>query len=544
MPDTGPAGDAHDRQAGSGRRRRALVVVVTIVAAAVLMYAKPVFDLGFYYDDWSMISAMQDAPGGGWSAAFDACRGVDTGGRAGGCLYHATVITALGDRPAPYHVWSIVLLITCSLLLYWLLRRCRFGHWPALLVCVLFVVYPGSDSTRLWPVGFAAQYVLAAYLAALVLGIEGVRRAGDRRRALACHAASIGLFSLMLFTYELVVPLMAISGVFYLLAAPAQRRAALARGAVDLAIALAFAVFRLVIAPVPSGGGLSQERTAAEWVARLEAVLRGAWNSFRPLFAPGTTATVVVLVAAVVWIAAVVMDRAVLRASLRWLLAAFLATGFAVASMLAFVPANDLYTPDYFSLFNRLNVAAAPAYCVLFVALCGLLWTALERWLPRAVATAAVAVIVVGVAAGQVGKSRDSQEAWAVSWDVQTAALDKLRALAPRLEPHASVMSFGHPIWERGFVPVFSASWDLRGAIDARTGVDPPSALPFVDQAQCAASGVELDGAPYLAYRAASPLWFVNVSTGQARRITSRRSCEATVAAWGRPPFWGRSVTG
>jgi len=181
---------------------------------------------------------------------------------------------------------------------------------------------------------------------------------------------------------------------------------------------------------------------------------------------------------------------------------------------------------------------------VLFVALCGLLWTALAHWLQRAAATAVVSVLVVGVAAGQVAHELRSQEAWATSWTEQTAALDKLRMLAPRLERNASVMSFGHPIWERGFIPVFAASWDLRGAIEFETRVDPPAALPFVDAAKCGRTYVLLGSTPYLQYRGSSPLWFVNLANGQSRRISSSAQCQAAIMAWGRPPFWGKTVTG
>ena len=57
----------------------------------------------------------------------------------------------LGHTAEAYHLLSIVLLVISSSLIYVLLRQCRMGHWPALLVCVLYVVYPGSDATRLWP---------------------------------------------------------------------------------------------------------------------------------------------------------------------------------------------------------------------------------------------------------------------------------------------------------------------------------------------------------------------------------------------------------
>jgi len=105
-------------------------------------------------------------------------------------------------------------------------------------------------------------------------------------------------------------------------------------------------------------------------------------------------------------------------------------------------------------------------------------------------------------------------------------------------------MSFGHPIWEREFIPVFSASWDLRGAIDEKTRLDPRLALPFLDAAACGPSGVLLSGTPYSAYRGADPLWFVNLKTGESRHIATAAECNAAVTAWGRPPFWGKTVTG
>jgi hypothetical protein len=538
---------AHPAGRAPGLARRlthpSAIAVVAIVTAAVLLYVRPVVELGFYYDDWLLLSAMQDA-GGGWLDRLAACRGVDPAGRIGGCLYHASANFAFGEHASAYHVLSIALLSAGGVLLYALLRRCGLGHWPSLLASVLFVIYPGSDSTRLWPTGLAAQYVLAAYLGALLLAIEGLRRTATRTHALAWHAASLALFVLLLFTYEVVVPLIAIAGAVYLLSAWEHRRAAIARGAVDLVVALAFTYYRLVLEPVRAGSGFVEGRTLGDTIDRLRGVLHGTWTSFQTLFLPGTAALIVAVAAALIWLAAVAVSADARRASLRWIVAVAAAGAFAVVSVLPFVPANGLYVPDTDSLFNRLNLAAAPAYCVLFVALCGLLWTALTRWLPRAAATALVGVLVLLVAAGQVGHERRSQDAWAASWDAQVAALDNMREVAPRLDRNASVMSFGHPIWERGFIPVFAASWDLKGAIVQETDVDAPRALPFVDQAACAATEVTLEGAPYLAYRASSPLWFVNLASGQARRITSLAQCERAVADWGRPPFWGKTVTG
>ena len=290
------------------------------------------------------------------------------------------------------------------------------------------------------------------------------------------------------------------------------------------------------------GAGFTQSRTTGETIDRVWVVLGGAWDSWRPLFVPGTVGTVVVLVAIVICVVAMAKDRAVRRASRKWLLAGVAATVFAIASVMPYVVGNDLYVPDTASLFNRLNFAAAPAYCVLFVALCGLLWTALARWVPPrrrrpwcscswsgSASRRLTPLGHPGVLGGVVGRP--------------TGRGRQLRRLRPEPAADAAIMSFGHPIWESGFIPVFSASWDLRGAMDLWTRVDPSSALPFLD-------GATSDPRRDLRRRALHrlprdvPLWFVNLKTGAARRIVSARQCDATVAAWGRPPFWGKTITG
>ena len=519
---------------------RLIVAPVTIVVAAVIMYLRPVFKLGFYYDDWAMLALMKRATGGGFSGRYDACRAYDPAGRFGNCLYHTSANLAFGEHTWGYHLLSVVLVAATALLLFALLRRCRLGFWPALLAGVLFVVYPGSDATRLWAGGLAGATVLALYLAGVLLAIEGLRR-----NRLRWHVISVGIFVLLLFTYEVVVPPIAIAGLLYVAAMPDDRRAALRRGAADLALAIAFVFFRLVIDPVPDNSGFVQHRDLQQWADRIEAILRGAWSSFKPLFLPGSLGTIVLYLGVLVCVAAIANDRAVLRASLPWLAAAAGAIVFAAASVLAYLTANDYYVPDRFSLFDRLNLMAAPAYCVLFVALCGLLWTALRHWLRHPLqASAIVAVLVVLVAVSQIRVERRSQEAWAISWDAQEVARKALRNVASQVDRNASVMSFGHPIWERGFIPVLAADWDLSGMIAIDTKIRPPAALPFMDQTRCGPEGVLRGEAPYLAYRADSPLWFVNLSTSEARRITTDAQCEAAVKAWGRPPFWGKSVTG
>jgi hypothetical protein len=513
--------------------------MAVIAAGAVILYLRPVFGLGFYYDDWVLQAAFDDAPNRSWGGLFAACRDVEPAGRPGGCVYHTLAYSVLGARPAAYHVFSIILLAASTCLLFVLLRRSRVPPWPALLACVLYEVFPGSDATRLWPTAVGAQLIIGLYIGGVLLAIEALRRRSRWRWAL--HGTSVLLFVALAFTYEVVLPLIAVSGAFYLLAAR-DRRAALCRGAVDASLAAGFVAYRLFLAPVDPNSGFSVERTTDAWIERVRVLLKGGWHSWRTLFLPGDLAVAVVGACTLVVLAVLVLHRPARRPVLRWVAVATGSAIFAVVALLPYLPANDFYVPDPSSLFNRLNVAAAPAYCVVFVALAASLWNALRCRLPAAAATGVVGLLVAATAWHQIDFAITSQAAYAQSWKEQRAAVKGLERAAPHLPPDASVVSFGHPIWERGFIPVFSAGWDLRGAIDVRTHVDPPQALPFVSTAACGATSLLEAEARLIDYQGPSPLWFVNTSTAEVRRINSREACEKAVADWGRPPFWGTSI--
>jgi len=213
--------------------------------------------------------------------------------------------------------------------------------------------------------------------------------------------------------------------------------------------------------------------------------------------------------------------------------------------MSSYTTANDLTTPSIGGLINRFNVGSAPAYAVFAAALTALLWESLRALVGHGRALAALlAVPLVLIAYSMAVVSYDHQDAYASSWREQRAAIRGLVALDSQIPDDATVITFGHPIWEDGFVPVFSASWDLRGAIDERTSIDPPRALPYVAGLTCGPAGLLFDGEPWAPYRGHSPIVFVDTHARQARPVEDAAGCEQAVAAWGPTIFWGTTVTG
>jgi hypothetical protein len=211
-------------------------IVLAVLAAAI--WGPAVRDVGFYYDDWWLLAAMDEASSRSPVDVFEACRTVEPAGRPGGCVYHAAAFLVTGQHAKAYHLLSVGFVWLCALLLYVLLTRCRL-HWGlALGVAALWVIFPGSDATRLWSAAFTAQPVLALYIAAVLLGIAGVRRGG--RGGIAMHAGAVTIFLALMLTYEFIIPLVAIAGVFYWLATPGRR--AVRHGLVDLGVAVAFLI--------------------------------------------------------------------------------------------------------------------------------------------------------------------------------------------------------------------------------------------------------------------------------------------------------------
>jgi hypothetical protein len=304
-------------------------------------------------------------------------------------------------------------------------------------------------------------------------------------------------------------------------------------------------VYRLASADAQRSPDLNIDRTTADLVDRVGALLDGAWTTFDVLFLRPA------------WIYAGVVAIAILAAAVRpaarrplagWLAAAASSALFVAASVSVYLTAHDVYLPSPSSLFNRLNVVATSAYCLLFVALLGALYTAVRHLLPRpASRIAAIAVVVLftaPVVVHQYDWSRTSQESYAEAWEQETRALDAIRSTIGRVrERDAQIVSFGHPIWEEHYIPVFAASWDLRGAIDARTGHDPVEATPFADLA-CGDEGLTRAGVTHLRYDDPAPMYFIDVKSRVAVRVTSHRACDHWVAKFGPPPMWGRTVTG
>jgi hypothetical protein len=512
------------------------MVAATILLGVLvaLMYGPPTYDAGFYYDDWSLTAPMIDDPGAGPVGYYQDCHAVDNGNRPGACAFHAVRYWLFGMHPRRAHAFAALLVFLTALVLFAVLRRCRLPAWAAGASAAVFVIFPGSDATRLWPTGTNLAWALLVWLTGTLLGLMALDRRGWRAAVL--YGASFVCLLVALLTYDGMIPVVAMTGACYLLARRDRRALVLAAG--SFLFAAAFGVWRMWIVNIPQAESLTVHRSRSQLLAREGHLLEGGWRTFKTLFLPGGTLALVLLgAAALVMLAAVAFRPVARREIARWTAIAAGSAVFAAVSLTAYITANDLYVPDPGSLFNRLNVAAAVAYSVGFVAVLAATGVALRALLSSVRLTAARAsVLAAGVLAGaglavlvhQYDYSRDTQRAYNRAWIAENLALRNVKeALAKVPSRDATIVSFGHPLFEPRFIPVFSADWDLRGAIDDETAHDPPVAMPWWGLT-CGNDAVMRGAERWAPYAGSSPVWFLDANTAAAARITSRAVCERT----------------
>jgi hypothetical protein len=519
-------------------RRPGPLVVSGLLALALGIYLPYAVRAGWYYDDWYSFEAMRHG-GTSWVQQFNAYTHANSDGRPLEGSFPVTEYQLFGSHRVAYHLVSIGLLVLMAGLAYVILRRCRLA-WPwAAAAAALLIVFPGSDSTRLWPTGSNGEYVVSLVLIGVLIVLTALRR-DTRWPQLMLHAFAALLSVVAMLTYELAVPLVALNGLIYWGAY--RNRRALWRGAADLGIAAGFVIYRLTLVRVDP---FVIHRTVGGDLGRARTVLESAWSSWHQSFAPGwagIAAIAVVLLAATVYS---IRSADLRRRLLPWFTLLAASVVVAGASALLFVTADDNYVLVLHGTFNRLNLPGSIAYACAFVALLGLAYELVRRLVPRrGVAAFAVGVLAAASAWHQLGISADHKRSWEISWSEQKTALAGYRVAVRGLPSNARLIGMGAPLFEDGFVPVFAATWDLQGAIAYTTAVKPPKAMPLDPTLQCGTSGVVSSGAVLMPYRVpAEPLYFINAQRRAAIAVDSQTGCERVIARWGRPPFWGRSVS-
>lgn len=186
---------------------RALAADALTVAAIVMISAVPyLFDLGFYSDDWTIISRFDAAARQGGYHLGPVLELFDARPIQG--LYAGMLFALFGFDPLPYHLVNTVVLATGVCLLYLLLVRLQFSRTEALATALLFATLPHLSTVRVWYAAFQVPLSFALALASTHWQLSFVRSGKGLWLALAALCAILSISA-----YEIFAPLIALFAV-------------------------------------------------------------------------------------------------------------------------------------------------------------------------------------------------------------------------------------------------------------------------------------------------------------------------------------------
>jgi hypothetical protein len=450
-------------------RADALVAAAVLLVVGVAAHGRHLAHGGWYLDDWANAAMTHYPPGGGgfggaidWYAGFAADRPVQI-------LYMPLVQTVLGEHMRYHLAWVTFLIVAVGLSLYALLRRLRMPPVHALLIAALVVVFPFSDSVRLWSTAGLISLSLIPYLAGAGWSIALFER-GARRRA---HIGPLVLYALSGLTYEATLGLIALAGLLYLTAA--GWREIRWRWAADVVLAIAIAVWVVTHTEhttIPLSAQLDHARAIADsgiWMLARAVIPVGSAGVVAP---PSVRWLVLGVIAAVLIAGAVALRMATSDAERRgrlrrWLL--FAAGGFVVAAVawVVYVPADPYFTPFPVGLANRVNAVASIGLVVIVYATVAVAVELVALALRSPAAAWAVVPVACGclLLAGYVKTLNDHITTWDAAYQNETAVIGAFKQALPDPPANATIFMTGHPSWQALGVPVFNETWDLNGAV-------------------------------------------------------------------------------
>jgi len=467
----------------------ALIGLAVLGAAA---YGSHVADGGFYSDDWANADLYR-AFGHDYGDTAAASRFILGSKPLLGYLLpipHAI----FGTDPEGHLALAVVLGVLTAGCAYAALRVLGLDRLASGSIAGLTLLFPWSDSLRLWPTASLNSVAICLYLLGLILALKGLERPG--RAGIAMHIAGVCLYVASILTYEVTWAVALASVCLY--AWRSSWRTALRRWPLDIlgvGAAVAYSASN-TIRPISP---LHDQIAAIPEMARGAATLLA--NALVPL---GTShAFVGVAILAIVGASAWYLRRGrptpAIQAEIRtWLSITAGAALLVAAAYLVFLPSQG-WDPLGGGLTNRINALAAIPMCALVYAIVSLLSTLVVSQtrggigLIRALSVGAAALIAIGYLV----KLDADKGAWARATVEQERVLAALEAL-PELPPAATVYAGGFPGQTAQAVPVFSDPWSLNSAARIRRSSRTLRAYPVYPGAtfQCTRDGVEPTSLP------------------------------------------------
>ena len=185
-------------------RAHAAADVAFLSAVTALSLVFYVGGLGFYYDDYSLLSRMDVSEDRSLLGYYDAVE-EGYGERPVAAFVFATLFWLFGLDPLGYHVANAGMLVTIALLLYFVLRELRLPRVVAVAIPLVYLTLPHYATARFWAELVNANLSVVLYLVSLYASLRALRASGYTRLG---WVALLGItIAATVFTYEVVLPL-------------------------------------------------------------------------------------------------------------------------------------------------------------------------------------------------------------------------------------------------------------------------------------------------------------------------------------------------
>jgi len=235
----------------SGNRTQKLAADALCLAVITWLSAAPyVFKLGFYSDDWSILSMFHFAAVqvDGFGRAFE-----EFPGRPLAAIYHALLFKAFGSHPLGYHLVNTTVLGSAICLLYLLLVRLRVSRAESLAAALVLIALPQLSTVRVWSAASAVNLSMLLMLVSLhaQLSYDRTRRIGWAVLAIAAAILSLG-------AYEIFGPFLAAFPIALVVARHRRTGEKATRGLVPTVLAVAVLCAIAILVKVVSSGRAGQ----------------------------------------------------------------------------------------------------------------------------------------------------------------------------------------------------------------------------------------------------------------------------------------------
>ena len=442
---------------------RAVRAFLILLAAAFFCYGGiRIASLGFYLDDWILLSYMRFAPTG----FFSAMAGLLSSNKAfwfrplGPPLY-AALYALFGLQTLGWQAALLLTNVTMAFAAGRIMLRYGISERIAVLGALLFLVWPDKDATMFWPLAINNSLSLLAMLTAYLSHLEYVE--SGRRRFLGISVAltliSMGLYDqcAFFFLFWPVTPVILKDGV-----SPRAKRGALAAAAATGIFLLYKFVFVPVVLDIHFNKTFVFSASHFVWTyaAGLESAVgfRIVAFSFRSLLMAFEVSPFVAVAAALFpWIILKLPDaEPQTRRDAAWALVGLGALIF----LFGYLPiAVSDYSPTPINHGNRVNEVPVLG---LILAMIGIATRTMEaRLLERR--ACALASILLAVHVGLAGF-------WVESYRRQNQVRQQILANLDRWPSGKTLLLLLPERYVAGKVPVFDAHYDITGAIQIWTG--------------------------------------------------------------------------